>query len=796
MSRRADINNAKIKTYTGEKLVNLEYHDQGADGVVYKGCLEKHENETLAIKFYIPIKSVSIFTRPTILPNFVEDLEKRYKNELDRLRYLSHPNLQRYYSCGTFSYSRGYFADFNDKIEQNSEIGFIASRYVTGKRLDEIINSEREESNRIVSYLADIADAMLYLHKNRMMHGDIQLPNIIISKENDSPVLIDFGLSKGFTKNDDELTQLFLNSQPIPTTIQRGLEEIENQHGKEVPRAKIEKLLFPYLDLYRFGSLIDEIIKSPCAKKMKNVEVEYLRLISDELKKWRTDKFNSRSTEMYGKIKTTFDLTNFLSRLLNGRDFYLKEFNKTENTNHKTIVRMTGKVSVRNSLDKILSHPTVGRLHNLHQLSLLYYIYPSAGQSRLDHSLAALGRAQELWAALSNNPTFLFHMDTNAIKRLELAALLHDINHFPFLHYFQEAGVSQVVNAEILDTFLNKKHDQKGKKAPKALSEEIEKLGINTKYLRDIIIKETPIDLNIQDQIIHSIINSGIDIDKLAYLPDDSIYTGVPYGQAVDIFGLFNNIEIDKVSTNMGEIWHLVFSYDALPAIESVCFSRYWNFQRTYWHKTNRAIGAMIIWTIRKIYSREEYTIEDYLNDTVNLGESGALDYLSGCYSETYNSDAPIYGLATDRDLIYKTIFEMSFKEKNELLTRFKNDSNQRDEAQERVRLCVENFLESNDITIAISQKEVLLDVPLRDMDLGGKIFVRSLNKTIVPAINESPVLKALEDSFDQMSKILRVFVKPEIRDHIENLDDETKQKLKQLIFVAICYERKLSEAK
>jgi len=56
---------------------------------------------------------------------------------------------------------------------------------------------------------------------------------------------------------------------------------------------------------------------------------------------------------------------------------------------------------------------------------------------------------QRVWRHLVYDPLFLFHVEAADIRLLEILTLLHDLNHYPFLHYFQEAGVKHVADARI-----------------------------------------------------------------------------------------------------------------------------------------------------------------------------------------------------------------------------------------------------------------------------------------------------------------------------------------------------------
>lgn len=97
----------------------------------------------------------------------------------------------------------------------------------------------------------------------------------------------------------------------------------------------------------------------------------------------------------------------------------------------------TGEVSERDLID----HPWVQRLRQIHQLQTAWWVFPSAEHTRFQHVLGAMHLASRAAAALYDS---LAEVCPDAPSRgyveslLRLAALLHDVGHGPFGHFFDE----------------------------------------------------------------------------------------------------------------------------------------------------------------------------------------------------------------------------------------------------------------------------------------------------------------------------------------------------------------------
>ena len=103
----------------------------------------------------------------------------------------------------------------------------------------------------------------------------------------------------------------------------------------------------------------------------------------------------------------------------------------------------------------LIDSPWIQRLRQIHQLQTAWLVYPTAEHSRFQHVLGAMYLASRVWSHLSvsffnvftENPDLIGtdRLPSNAYieSLLRIAALLHDVGHGPFGHFFDSSFLCQ-----------------------------------------------------------------------------------------------------------------------------------------------------------------------------------------------------------------------------------------------------------------------------------------------------------------------------------------------------------------
>ncbi|HEX4574065.1 MAG TPA: HD domain-containing protein [Gemmatimonadales bacterium] len=217
---------------------------------------------------------------------------------------------------------------------------------------------------------------------------------------------------------------------------------------------------------------------------------------------------------------------------------------------------------------RVLDTPAVQRLRYVRQLGHAFLVYPGATHTRFEHALGAYHLARRALAQLEDAGDA--RPDPADRVRLKLAALLHDIGHYPFSHALEEAGLPQ-------HETLAGQHLAAGE-----LAERLAELGAPAERLLPLIQGQAR-------EPLAGLVAGSLDVDKLDYLSRDAWMCGVPYGR-IDVDRLVTSL---TVAPGPGGRPTLALHEKGLAALESLLFAKYQMYRNVYWHHAVRSATAM-----------------------------------------------------------------------------------------------------------------------------------------------------------------------------------------------------------
>ncbi len=228
----------------------------------------------------------------------------------------------------------------------------------------------------------------------------------------------------------------------------------------------------------------------------------------------------------------------------------------------------------------VIDTPAVQRLRYVRQLGHAFLVYPGATHSRFEHALGAYHLARRVLDQLDELEER--RPDPSDARRVRLAALLHDIGHYPFSHALEEAGLPghERLASRHLTTGL--------------LAETLERLGTPAAHLLPLIQGTSHSPLG-------GIVAGALDVDKLDYLSRDATMCGVPYG-VIDVDRLLMSLTLTADG--------LALHAKGLAALESLLFAKYQMYRNVYWHHAVRSATAMFKRLVRRAIATGRITVE------------------------------------------------------------------------------------------------------------------------------------------------------------------------------------------
>lgn len=352
---------------------------------------------------------------------------------------------------------------------------------------------------------------------------------------------------------------------------------------------------------------------------------------------------------------------------------------------------------------RLLDTKAMQRLRRIRQMGFASYVFPSGEHSRFVHSLGVLcimGKmCEHLYRKYSDSSEDGIIFTIEDARKLRIAALLHDVGHFPFSHlsesvysyidtinssdnmiqgFAKEKSESNDLLREIANFKKRKKNDHEHlgaeviKRDPEILAI-LNEVNISPDEIGQIVIGDTQAN-PIYAQLLHS----SLDADRLDYLLRDSRQAGVSFGN-VELEYILRQIVIKKCPLHGDDgdeesVDLIVFDARGQHAIEHFLMARYFHYTQVVQHKTSMAFEAItkaleyLVITqsdtsyksyddILKIIGTDEFYsfTDDYMWETIRLFCANSGDsYIKTLWKSLSQRNKPTH-ILTITDIIPKT---------------------------------------------------------------------------------------------------------------------------------------------
>ncbi len=382
------------------------------------------------------------------------------------------------------------------------------------------------------------------------------------------------------------------------------------------------------------------------------------------------------------------------------------------------------------------------RLANISQLGLVAMVYPGARHSRFEHSLGVYRNALLFLERLTQMQDFRDRCSEEECVAFLLAALLHDIGHYPYAHAIEDMRLTNQAKHEVLsEQFLfSDEINQRLKDDFQITPVQVFAL-LNPKHT-------VSIESGHNNALLSSMLSGPIDIDKLDYLDRDSMYAGVPYGRNFDQSRLISQLCVDTEQNR------LAITQKGATAAEMMVFARYIMFSEVYWHHAVRSATAMLQHSIFHLNDREAF-----LKKVKEASDSEFQVQLLEHSSTSRSSLAD--GLFGSERKLMKRVAQFDVLSCEQL-----HSALARRRFEDLVQLSQQVSVEvSKLLGIDIEPNEMLIDAPPAKLEVQFDVRVKQSDGKYRNLGELSPVVKTLAtQQFDNIVKRVRVFATERIK--------------------------------
>ncbi len=406
--------------------------------------------------------------------------------------------------------------------------------------------------------------------------------------------------------------------------------------------------------------------------------------------------------------------------------------------------------------EKLIGTAAFLRLQNIKQLGFVYRIWPGAIHTRYEHSLGCYNLAVRALRALMQrgDDGGLFGVSVSSVQTLVVAALLHDIGHYPFSHTIEELGNPIISHEKVGRSIIEKSE----------IATILERdYHLSPERVADFIDPPKSKPLPVDDEMLQSLLSGALDVDKLDYLPRDARACNVPYG-GVDVARLQGSLRIHPNVYNQRRI---VVTHKGISPLHSLLHARQEMFDNIYWHHTARALQVMLMRAVYEALLCGALPVEHL----VGLDDASLLALLAESHMPASSKK-----LAEDLEMRrpYKVVIEIS-RQAGRIYNRVEAlfwDTERRRHIEQLLAAELASTLE-----LEIADYEVLFDIP-RPEKWEMDVWVTFSNppvgmNTLAPWVEATGLQPDDLARYEQHQRRIRIVVPERLREFIKARKDD-----------------------
>ena len=182
-----------------------------------------------------------------------DTVRRRFRNEMQILADLNHPNIARLLDGG----------------ETSDGVPYLVMEYVEGSPINRYCNEHNLSTQQRLKLFCTVCDAVQYAHQHLVIHRDIKPGNILVTPEG-LPKLVDFGIAKLLDRG-KSISEATATAMPFMTPEYASPEQV---FGSSVTTAT---------DIYSLGVVLYELLSGRLPYRLKSrVPHELAQAICDQ----------------------------------------------------------------------------------------------------------------------------------------------------------------------------------------------------------------------------------------------------------------------------------------------------------------------------------------------------------------------------------------------------------------------------------------------------------------------------------------------------------------------------------